>query len=288
MNLKRIHTLFAAVAMAVTAMAQGTTDAAAGSTAAAADVTIAQSSYRPQTTWPYLFAEFQKAEIRNEVEEGDSTVYVAIQALYNIHLNKSQLQYVDASDKRVHLALIYPSQYIMLDGRKYVSRDGRMMEQLYLTDYEADGVRYGIELLLHTDGDWQALFRYQGAAYGIQATASANSALYNSELAGLDRPLYEVMCQQRGDGREILLEDAFYVQRTVKSTAADKGSSLDKSHAASGKGAAAEAPKVEKVSRKTLEQYLPKDRRNAFRAFCKDNDINWHKKADIIKAINFF
>lgn len=283
MNLKRIHTLFAAVAMAVTGMAQGTTDAAAGSTAAAsADATIAQSSYRPQTTWPYLFAEFQKAEIRNEVEEGDSTVYVAIQALYNIHLNKSQLQYVDASDKRVHLALIYPSQYIMLDGRKYVSRDGRMMEQLYLTDYEADGVRYGIELLLHTDGDWQALFRYQGAAYGIQATASANSALYNSELVGLDRPLYEVMCQQRGDGREILLEDAFYVQRTVKSSSTDKGP------AASGKSSAAVAPKVEKVSRKTLELYLPKDRRNAFRAFCKDNDINWHKKADIIKAINFF
>lgn len=266
MNLNRIHTLFAAVAMAVSVMAQGTTDAAA---------TIAQGDHRPMTSWPYLFAEFQKAEIRNEVAEDDSTVYVTIPALYNIHLKDSQLQYVDASDKRVHLALINPAQYIMLNGHRYVSRDGKMMEQLHTVDYEADGVRYTLALLLHTDGDWQALFRYQGAAYGMVMTTSANSALYNSELVGLDRPLYEVMCQQKGDGREILLEDVFYVQRTVK------GSSTDK-------GAATVAPKVEKVSRKTLEQYLPKDRRNAFRAYCKDNDINWHKKADIIKAINFF
>lgn len=224
-------------------------------------VSIAQSDYRPQTSWPYLYADFQEAEIHTDRDSSD-VVEIGIKALYNIHLRGSLLHYVDKSDGKVHRSVILPSQYIVLGGRKYVVRDGKMMELL---------LRHGgTELLLQTDGQWQQLFRYQGAAYGIQATASANEGLYNSELAGLDRPSYEVLLHRRADGREILLEDVYYVCKaaSLQELQQDKG-------------------KLEKASRKAMERLLPSDRHKAFRQFCKENDINFHNGKDLRKAFEW-
>lgn len=229
-------------------------------TAGAAAVTIAKSDYRPQTSWPYVFAEFQKAEIHTDNEADSSDVVeVGIPALYNIHLRGSLLHYVDQTDSRVHHALFTPSQYIVLSGKKYIVRDGKVMELL--------SRHGGTELLLQTDGQWQQLFRYQGAAYGMSMSASANEGLYNSELEGLDRPLYEVLCQRKADGREILLEDVYYLSSAPSLSAAQQGGA-----------------KVEKVSRKAFEELLTKPQRPLFRQFCKDNDINFRDGKDIRKA----
>ena len=272
----RIYILLSAflgVAIAVAAR-QGTTHLLAADNGNSA-TTITDGDYRPQTSWPYLYPTFLQSSIENEQVAGDSTVYVSIKALYNIHLKNSALQYVDASDGRVHLALISPSQYIMLDGHRYVSRDGKMMEQLYKDETSTQT----IELLCLTDGNWQALFRYQGAAYGMDLTTSANADLYNSELAGIDRPLYEVLCQQHADGREILLEKNYYICITPKCEHDNTTTDAQAKNSV--------ATKVEKASRKVLEQPLSKDRRPAFRQFCKDSKIDWHDASSLIKAIKF-
>jgi hypothetical protein len=91
-----------------------------------------------------------------------------------------------------------------------------------------------------------------------------------SELSGLDRPSYEVLCQRRGDGREILLQDVYYLC---------KGASLQEIQQDKGK--------VEQVSRKTMETLLPKDKVKAFRQFCKANSINFRNGQDIRKAFEW-
>lgn len=223
--------------------------------------TIAKSDYRPQTSWPYLYADFQEAEVHTDQDSSD-VIEIGIKALYNIHLRGSLLHYVDKADGKVHRSAFLPSQYVMLAGRKYVVRDGKVMELLS---------RQGnTELLLQTDGQWQQLFRYQGAAYGMEMTASANEGLYNSELSGLDRPSYEVLCQRRSDGREILMRDVYYLC---------KGASLQEIQQDKGE--------VEQVSRKTMERLLPKNKVKAFRQFCKANSINFRNGQDIRKAFEW-
>lgn len=226
------------------------------------DVTIAKSDYRPQTSWPYLFSEFESAELHTD-NDSIAAKELSFSRLYNVHLRGSLLHYVDPADKRVHLALISTAQCIMLHGKKYVFRDGKMMQLL-----ERNG---NVELLLHTDGNWQQLFRYQGAAYGIEMTASANEGLYNSDIVGLDRPLYEVLCQQRSDGREILLQDNYYIASAPTQYELQHGGA-----------------KVEKVSRKTFERMLSKQQAQKFRQFCKDDEINFRNGADIKKAFRQF
>ena len=222
------------------------------------DKTIAKSDYRPQTSWPYLFGEFQKAELHTD-DDSISVNEVCVSALYNIHLKGSLLHYVNHADGLVHLVGISPAQCVVLQGKKYVLRDGKMMQVI---------MRNGnTELLLHTDGNWQQLFRYQGAAYGMDMTASANEGLYNSDIAGLDRPRYDVLCQRRGDGREILLQNVYYI--------ASAPSPYELQHGGA---------KVEKVSRKAFERLLNKQQLQQFRKFCKDNNLNFHIYADIEKA----
>ena len=226
------------------------------------DATIAKSDYRPQTSWPYLFSKFESAELHTD-NDSIAAKELTFSRLYNIHLRGSLLHYVDPADKRVHQAMISTAQCIMLHGKKYVFRDGKMMQLL-----ERNG---NVELLLHTDGNWQQLFRYQGAAYGIEMTASANEGLYNSDIVGLDRPLYEVMCQQRSDGREILLQDNYYI--------ASAPSQYELQHGGA---------KVEKVSRKAFERMLSKQQAQQFRQFCKDNNLKFYDGADIKKAYHQF
>lgn len=230
--------------------------------------TIAQSDYRPLTSWPYLFSEFQTAELHTDLGDSIDAKEIGFPMLYNIHLKGSLLHYANPTDGRVHHAMIMPSQCIIIKDKKFVIRDGKVMELVARIGGEKDSKV--VELLLQTDGNWQQLFRYQGAAYGMEMTASANEGLYNSELVGLDRPVYEVMCQQRADGREILLQDVYYVASASTLYGLQNGEA-----------------KVEKVSRKVLENVISdKQLQKDFRNYCNDNEINFRNGKDIRKAFS--
>lgn len=204
----------------------------------------AQSSC-PNTTWPYQFEEFKSGTIHYRNSEAES------KGLFNIHLQGNVLQYVNPADQKVHKAETSQLDYLDLDSIHYVVREGRAMQLVYVKD--------SIYLLKAVEADWDALFTYQGAAYGMNVATAMDTATHPFNLTGLDQPLYETLKVQKHDGREILTADKYYIWYEGK---------------------------LERPGRKVVEEMFHLDSK-ALKAFIKQDKTDWKSQESLQRVIDF-
>ena len=110
-----------------------------------------------------------------------------------------------------------------------------------------------------TKGDFDELFAGTGA-YGSSLNSSASQDLSSLDLGGMDTPELGKMLQERNDGRSIPLKHQFYFIINGKQIKANK---------------------------KDIESILIPEKQKMWKAFLKDNKVNW-KNPESLKAVLSF
>ncbi len=167
----------------------------------------------------------------------------------NVHVLKGRLHYIE--NEMVKEAVGNDILLIEIGKDKYMPVNGDIMKIVGQKDN-------GFVTLLQT-ADMQRLTE-TGGAYGTSSTSSSTRKITSIDMTAADIKHTE-MLQNRSNGTSIDLNSKYYIVA---------------------------GENVYEASKKTIENELPAEDKDAFRSFVKDHRIKWKNADSLTELLDFF
>ena len=203
----------------------------------------------PTTKWPYLYPEFKAGEL---MRVGKAPV----RALYNVHLSLSSLHYV-GKNGRIKEADTWGVTGLVVGEDKFHFVAGKMLKILAETE--------GGYIVKEYKANYSSVIKDDGA-YGSSSLTSTTtkSFLYNENALNqyngyLMTDVYKDLLAMKNDAEKLPVLEETYLVIGNQLIVANKKSVND----------------MEGLAKK------------AFKAFLKENDINWNKTEDLVKVLDY-
>ena len=171
-------------------------------------------------------------------------------ASVNVHLLGSLLHY--EKDGLIYHVDINKLEGVDIGEDKFVPADGKLVKIIGKL-----GKNWLTKL---TTGDFDALMSSSGA-YGMSSSSSSVNKLSSIEIGGISNLNYRLMVDEKQDGRLLPLKVEFVFFINGKKIPAVKSE---------------------------IEKTLTDDKKEAFKAFIKDNKIKFNKEESLLSLLKFF
>lgn len=218
---------------------------------------LGTAAFAQSTTWPYLFPEFQ-----------EGTVYFKDKAAatqkVNIHLFKGNLHYLDAGGV-VREALMVEVIEVEIGADKYVNMDGTLVKVLVAGENGcvAQEVLGDLDVPKKQYAARNPSVDYRGTsdqAFQTTAKQQAEAKVSVLELQNMTGKTEAALAASKKSGRPFELVTKNYVIAGGQNVVATK---------------------------KGVSDWLPQDRKDAWKAWQKDHKIKWNEPESLLQIADF-